>query len=462
MHQMQVLLLSTYELGHQPFGLASPAAWLRAAGAQVTCLDLAMQQLEQQALANASLVAIYVPMHTATRLAAEIIKDIKQRHPHIHVCCYGLYAPMNEAYLRTLGVDTVLGGEFEQGLVTLYQRLAKAKQLTADVAQPEPRISLDKQVFLIPDRSDLPSLDRYAWIEQGNTRRTAGYTEASRGCKHLCRHCPIVPVYGGRFRVVQRDVVLADVRQQVAAGAQHITFGDPDFFNGPGHAIPLVKALHAEFPGLTYDVTIKIEHLLQHAQHLSTLRDTGCILVTSAVEAVDDKIVQIFDKRHTKADLFRVVALFREVGLALNPTFVTFTLWTTLESYVDFLATIKQLDLIENVSPIQYAIRLLIPEGSKLLELPEVQALVGAYDEAALCYRWDHPDPRVDQLYADVLQVVKRSTRQQASRQAVFEQVWAVAHAAASGIKRELPASLPLHANRSRTPIPQLSEPWYC
>src|SRR3972149_9838662 len=98
--------------------------------------------------------------------------------------------------------------------------------------------------------------------------RTVGYTEASRGCKHLWRHCPIVPIYEGRFRIVQREVVLADIRQQVEAGARHITFGDPDFLNGPGHALAVARGLHAEFPGLTFDVTAKIEHLLRHRDRL--------------------------------------------------------------------------------------------------------------------------------------------------------------------------------------------------
>ena len=49
--------------------------------------------------------------------------------------------------------------------------------------------------------------------------------------------------------MVQREIVLADIRQQVAAGAQHITFGDPDFFNGPGHAIAIVEALARGIPG---------------------------------------------------------------------------------------------------------------------------------------------------------------------------------------------------------------------
>ena len=89
--------------------------------------------------------------------------------------------------------------------------------------------------------------------------------------------------------MVQREVVLADIRQQMAAGAQHITFGDPDFFNGPGHALAIVEALHAEFPAVTYDVTIKIEHLLKHRDALPVLARTGCLFITSAVESLDDR-----------------------------------------------------------------------------------------------------------------------------------------------------------------------------
>src|SRR5712692_8189198 len=73
---VNVVLISTYELGRQPFGLASPAAWLRQVGATVTCLDLAVQPLEERAVASADLVALYVPMHTATRLGAELERQL--------------------------------------------------------------------------------------------------------------------------------------------------------------------------------------------------------------------------------------------------------------------------------------------------------------------------------------------------------------------------------------------------
>jgi radical SAM superfamily enzyme YgiQ (UPF0313 family) len=459
---LDVVLISTYELGRQPFGLASPAAWLRTAGVRVTCLDLALEQLDEAAIAAADLVAFYLPMHTATRLAAGFLQRVTCLNPRTHLCCYGLYAPVNEAYLRSLGADTILGGEFEEALVALARRLATNGRGPAGGPQPEPIVSLRRQRFLVPEREELPDARRYARLRLGDGReRVTGSTEASRGCKHRCRHCPIVPVYGGRFFVVQPEVVLEDIAHQVAAGAEHITFGDPDFFNGPTHALRIVRELHRRFPQLTYDVTIKIEHLLAHQHHLGELRETGCLIVTSAVEAVDDRILEIFAKQHTRDDFVQAVALCREAGLHLNPTFVTFNPWITLEGYRDLLRTILSLDLVSNVSPIQYAIRLLIPRGSRLLELPDVRELVGAFDPVALAYPWEHPDPRMDRLHAEILALVGGSDGEREDRAAIFARVWALTERAA-GLPASDPFALVAHGARSREPIPHLSEPWYC
>ena len=460
---MNVVLISTYELGRQPFGLASPAAWLKAKGTAVTCLDLAVQPLDCSAVAAADLVAFYLPMHTATRIAIRVVDRVRTVNPDAHLCFYGLYAPVNEGFLRKLGAETILGGEFEQGLVDLVDRLADGESARRGQPQREPVISMARQEFQVPDRTGLPGLDRYAGlILSSGERRTVGYTEATRGCKHLCRHCPIVPVYNGSFRVVQRDVVLADVRRQVEAGAQHITFGDPDFWNGPTHAMAIARSLHEQFPALTYDVTIKIEHLLKHAGHLRALKETGCLFVTSAVESIDPAILEIFDKGHTRDDFVRVVALFREVGLALNPTFVTFTPWTTLGGYLDLLKLLLDLDLIDQIAPIQYAIRLLIPSGSRLLELPTTREIVGDFDEQALSYRWAHPDPRVDRLCENVLAAVREGQAQGEGRRGIFHRVWKLAYEAYEGAVVERMALSQLDQAPPRSAIPYLTEPWYC
>ena len=260
---MRVVLISTYELGRQPFGLASPAAWLRAAGAGVTCVDLSREALPEDAVRAADLVAFYVPMHTATRLAVAALPAVRGLNPGAHLCFYGLYAPVNETYLRGLGVETILGGEFEEGLRSLAERLGAGNVAAAAVKngqreplrappapQGEPVISIARQKFVTPDRAGMVALEKYARLMMpSGEARTVGYTEASRGCKHLCRHCPIVPVYNGVFRIVDREVVMADIRQQVSAGARHITFGDPDFFNGVGHAIPLVDGAASGISG---------------------------------------------------------------------------------------------------------------------------------------------------------------------------------------------------------------------
>ncbi len=457
---LNVLLISTYEMGRQPFGVASSAAWLRQTGAEVRCLDLSVDAFSEPAVEWAQLAAFYVPMHMATRMAVPALERVRQVNPNAHICFFGLYAWENAAYLRDRGVQTILGGEFEHSIAKLARDLAGSSNGRPAAARWDPILSLERQKFLVPDRSDLPELGKYARLMTPDGRsRVTGYAEASRGCKHLCRHCPVVPVYQGHFRVVQRDVVLEDIRRQVAAGAEHITFGDPDFFNGVGHAIPLITALHAEHPDLTFDVTIKVEHLLRHARYLPMLKDTGCRFVTSAVESFEDPVLDIFRKNHTRADFEAVLGLCRAIGLALTPTFVAFTPWTTLTGYRSFLADIARLDLIEQVAPVQYSIRLLVPPGSLLLELPEVQSLLEGLDPGRLSYVWRNPDPRVDQLQKDIEGTVRQASSQRTSRADCFRRICEAAFGPA-----ELPPEVRdrMGTAAARCTIPYLTEPWYC
>jgi radical SAM superfamily enzyme YgiQ (UPF0313 family) len=442
------LLISTYEMGRQPFGLASPAAWLRAEDHKVTVADLSRSPLPIDAIRNADLIGFFLPMHTATRLFLPVAEKVRALNRRAHLCAFGLYAPLNESFLRTAGVSTIIGGEFEQPLVELATRLSLGSPGSENAT-----ISLTRQRFLPPDRSGLPPLHAYARVMCGGESRVAGYTEASRGCKHLCRHCPVVPVYSGRFRVVQREVVLEDIRRQVAAGAEHITFGDPDFWNGPGHAVALVEALHSHWPALTYDVTIKIEHLLRHRDLLPTFKDTGCLFITSAAESLDDAVLERLAKGHTYADLREALDLTRAAGLSLSPTFIPFTPWTTMASYRFFLRELAALGLAGQVASIQLSIRLLIPERSLLLELPEIREMMEPFDRHALCYPWRNPDPAVDALQTSVHNLVYRQSRCNTSREKIFHAIWELAEC--GPLDWEAPQI-------ARAAIPYLTEPWYC
>ena len=459
------LLVSTYEMGRQPFGLASAVAWLRAGGWTVACVDAAKEKMRAESLSAPQLIGFHLPMHTATRLAGPLIAAARRANPEALLCAFGLYAPLNDGWLRDLGVNEVFGGEFEEDLAAWANdtnqkkaprpQRAQSQSFSAVSAVPSDRGSLPRIHFLVPDRTGLPPLSKYATLQMpGGERRLVGYTEASRGCRHLCRHCPIVPVYSGQFRVVQADVVSADIAGQVAAGARHITFGDPDFFNGPTHAMRIVEGLHASHPDVSYDVTIKVEHLLKHRDLVPRLAATGCAFVTSAVESIDDEVLRLFDKGHTRADFLEAVAVCRQSGVVLIPTFVAFHPWLTLKSYCELLDTIDALDLVDHVSPVQLAIRLLVPQGSRLLELDEMRPHLGNFDANTLTHRWTHPDPRVDDLQRDVMALV--GTRLTSDRRRLFDEVRALAHERAGSAP---PDTRPA---RARATVPYLNEPWYC
>ena len=451
---MKVVLISTYDLGRQPFGLASPAAWLRRAGLEVESLDLSREKLRAETIAGAGLIAFYLPMHTATRLALPVIDHARAINPSATICAYGLYASLNEELLRRHGVTIVLGPEAEADLVAIAGA-TNVPPLPAGASKDAP---LQRLNFIQPDRSGMPALDQYASLQMPDgSRKVVGATDATRGCKHRCRHCPIVPVYDGQFRVVPVDVVLADIRAQVEQGATHITFGDPDFFNGPTHARRIVESMHREFPSLSYDAIIKVEHLLKHRDLLPLLAQTGCLFITNAVESVDDEVLAKLEKGHTRADFIAAAAACRDAGLTMVPTFVAFTPWTTVDGYIDLLNVVQDVGLAGHVAPVQWSIRLLVTWQSRLLELDDVRSLVGPFDPGTLTYPWKHRDQRVDDLQQRVMALA--GVRLAQSREEIFEAVRELAQAArgvAPGTRR-IDLVLP-----SRAAIPYMNEPWYC
>src|SRR5687767_11845478 len=232
---MRVLLVSTYEMGHQPLHVASPAAALRAAGHEVRAVDLAVERWPADALTWADAAAFSVPMHTASRLAAQAIAAVRAERPAIPVAVYGLYASM----VPGSGLaDRVIGGEYEPDLLTWVASLAVDTAAPMATAEPAPAPAVSASTvsvdlgrhaarFLVPARDVLPPLERYARLSVSGEERVAGYVEASHGCAHRCRHCPVPVVYDGRTRIVGAESVLGDIERLVEMGARHVTFGDP-------------------------------------------------------------------------------------------------------------------------------------------------------------------------------------------------------------------------------------------
>jgi radical SAM superfamily enzyme YgiQ (UPF0313 family) len=318
-------------------------------------------------------------------------------------------------------------------------------------AQPQ----LIRLALPAPKRDSLPPLEQYAFYVDAHGGQLSGYVEASRGCLHTCRHCPVVPIYNGRFFVVPASTVLADIRQQVAAGAGHITFGDPDFLNGPRHSLAITRQLHAEFPDLTFDFTTKVEHILEHRDLMPELAACGATVVVSAFESTSDSVLAKLHKGHTVADMDAALGILRGVRINPQPTWMPFTPWTSLEDYRQLLHWIRTRDLIAHVPAVQLSIRMLIPPASALLEDNAGESWLGELDRPNFTYRWAHPDPAMDELQRQVTCIAE-----QASDEDPYTSFAAIERAAyaLSGLTPPTPQVAPVGA----VPPPRLSEHWFC
>jgi radical SAM superfamily enzyme YgiQ (UPF0313 family) len=490
-----VLVVSCYELGRQPVSAATALAELSRAGFSPAALDVAVEALDETAIRRAQLIAISVPMHLALRLGVRVAERARVLNPGAHVCLFGLYAALNSGHLLGRHCDSVIGGEADEPL----RRLAEALQTTpfagaerADAA-PLPDRAVEGVATLLrptllppakaslkpalPQRDALPALSRYAHLDAGSHAeagpgkegkgearglKLVASVEATRGCLHLCRHCPIVPVYRGRFVAVPRETVLGDIAQQVSAGARHVSFGDPDFLNGPTHALRIAEELHARFPGVTFDATIKIEHLLVHHALLPRLAAAGCIFITSAVESLNDRVLAALDKGHLAADVPVALRLVREAGIDLRPTLLPYTPWARLEDLPQLFAFAEEHDLIEQIDPVQYTLRLLIPPGSALLDAPGEKPWLADLDPEGFTFRWRHEDPRVDALEAASSALARKHLEELRTPDETFAALRDLANRAAFGETTPRAAPPPGPPRIRKRSAPRLTEPWFC
>jgi radical SAM superfamily enzyme YgiQ (UPF0313 family) len=448
----RILLISCYELGHQPAGLTMPLAFLKRAGYEADSIDLSVEELDQGKIALANFIGISVPMHTALRLGVRVAQLARSINPDCHICFYGLYASLNADYLLGTIADSIVAGEFEQAL------LDEIDGLSARPLNGLPRAPVVERLdFPIPDRVSVPPLSEYARLEHNGTLKVVGYTEASRGCLHLCTHCPIPPVYGGRFFVVPREVVLEDVRLLVASGAEHITFGDPDFLNGPLHSLRIAREMHMEFQNLTFDFTAKIEHLIAHSAMIEEFAQLGCIFIVSAVESLSDVVLEHLQKGHNRLDVVQAFDLTRRAGIALRPSLMPFTPWATLSDFGELLEFVETHELIYHVDPVQYTIRLLIPPGSYILRNSTGADWLGPLVQDSFTYAWKHPDPGMDELHHLVSDLVERAAAAGEDAADTFGSIRSLA-CTISGKSTTKYVRPPASAPRP----PRLTESWFC
>jgi hopanoid C-3 methylase len=404
------LVISSFEGGYQPVTALSGYMALRNAGFEnIRFHDTYVDGLPDDLFDDADLVAIAVPLFDALQAGLQLSEMIRSKNASAKIVFFGQYATLNAGRLLPKYGDYAVCGEWEQPLVNLAQHLSTGEVLdkiglvdTRDARAnliPHPYITRNKIALL--DRSIAPPLHKYPQpqVEKmlGVNGIVVGGVESTRGCHHKCTYCSVYATYDGKVVPIKDEIVIEDVSNLVAHGMTHLTFTDAEFFNAKNQGLRLLRVLHAQFPELTYDFTTRIDHILEHEQALYEMKELGVRFITSALEYPSQMVLDVVSKEISIADIERAIAILREIGIRLNPTFIMFNPWVSKEDMTTFKDFITRNDLTDVVDPIQYETRLHLYKGSPLLKRASTTGL--EMTEFEFHYEWKHADPEVDALY---------------------------------------------------------------
>ena len=381
---MKILLTSFYDLGKQPKIIAEIVDRYNSAEIDFDFFDFSVED-QNKDLENYDVLGIYAPMHTATILSIEYIKDKKLPNK---MFTFGLYGSVLEDFNSSIRY---------------------IKDIESDELALFLEINDDHQFSLknnIPNRQIFPDISNYAHLVDGSNNIIAGSVETTYGCKHSCTHCPVPISFNGTFKTYSLEKIISDVENQVNQGAKHISFNDPDFFNGPIHALKILESLNKKFPTITYDSTIKVEHIIKYKKYFKELSSLNMVFVISAFETTNDLVLSILEKNHTSNDLNTSIEISQDFGIDVRPTWMPFSPWTELNDLSNIVNLIEKYKLRETVDPIQLTIKLLIPKHSLIIKKPEINKYLGNYEKNSLSFKWEYENNDVEKLQSSLFDFI--------------------------------------------------------
>ena len=428
---MKILLTSFYDLGKQPKIIAEIVDRYNSSEIDFDFFDFSVED-QNIDLENYDVLGIYAPMHTATILSIEYIKDKKLPNK---MFTFGLYGSVLEDFNSSIRY---------------------IKDIESDELALFLEINDDHQFSLknnIPNRQIFPDISNYAHLVDGSNNLIAGSVETTYGCKHSCTHCPVPISFNGSFKTYSLEKIVSDVENQVKQGAKHISFNDPDFFNGPIHALKILESLNEKFPSITYDSTIKVEHIIKYKKYFKELSSLNMVFVISAFETTNDLVLSILEKNHTSHDLNNSIEISQDFGIDIRPTWMPFSPWTELNDLSNIVKLIEKYELRETVDPIQLTIKLLIPKHSLIIKKPEINKYLGNYEKNSLSFKWEYENNDVEKLQSSLFDFILNNSELDEHKQYL---------GMVNIIEKCTDTKLLTNSSYDFKNVPKLSETWFC
>lgn len=407
---MKYLVASTFEGGYQPLNAISATTALLDADIEAQLIDIYVEGLALERFSDADLVFICVPLFDSLTAGTQLAKQLKEAKPSQKICFFGQYATINAKSLASKYGDYAIAGEWEKPIVSLAKHLSgeqgqdlrgvidRTRGLSSEIVVPQ----LIRDGFRLPRRDLAPPLHKYPQPQLEKLlgeKKVVGGVEGSRGCHHKCSYCSVYAAYDGKVLLVSDDLVERDVTNLVAQGMTHLTFTDADFFNAKKHGLKIIRTLHSQFPDLTYDFTTRVDHILENKDAIKEMGQLGLAFITTALEFPKQEVLDQVFKEMNVPMIEEALAFLKEAGVKVNPTFITFNPWVSLEDMAELHDFIARNELENIVDPIQFETRLHLYKGLPLFNNDTVKEL--QLEEHEFHFDWQHADSRLDKLFMD-------------------------------------------------------------
>jgi len=394
----RILVVSPYEAELQPLVSACAAAALRDEGADVTGWDY-HQFPDPAPVGPFDLILVSVGQYEGLERGLSITGKLAVETDS-PIVVFGQYAQLNRRDFLAIA-DGVIIDEPERIAADLVA-LAAGRLALGEVAALVTRSGMKpmpprKRISVVPARDLFPPLVHYP--AHHSPFGLMGNIEASRGCHHKCTYCSVYGAYDGKIAPYDVDAVVADAIALADEGVRHFCFIDAEFFNSRTIGIKAVERIVEAVGPCTFEMTTRVDHILDYGAELEHLVALGLKQVTSALEFPSDRILRIFDKNITVTDMKACIVRARELGFELKPTFIPFTPWIEYEELLGFEDFLDETDLARVTDPTALQTRLFLFKGSPLLASPWM-ADVETIDRG-FYVDWRHADPRVENLWAD-------------------------------------------------------------
>lgn len=382
----------------QPLASACAAASLRTQGADVAGWDAHL--LPDAAPGGPfDLVLLSVQQFEGLERGRDLARRLSAEPGKL--VAFGQYAQLNcRAFLES--ADAVAMDEPERVAAELVEAAAGIRKLSSvpGLVTPAgviPRPPRRRIGVPLPARDLFPSLVHYE--AHHSPFGLMGNIEATRGCHHRCTYCSVYGAYDGGVAAYESETVVADGLQLAEEGVRHFCFIDAEFFNSRRIGIGVVEKLADQIGPITFELTTRVDHILDYTAELEKLVSLGLRRVTSALEFPSDRILRIFDKHIDVAHMKAAIAEAARIGFELYPTFIPFTPWVEYDELLGFEDFLVETGLARVTDPTALQTRLLLFKGSPLLSSPWMEDI--ATTDRGFWVEWTHPDPRVEELWRE-------------------------------------------------------------